>query len=1203
LSFVHLHNHSEYSLLDGQSRLEAMVGRVKELGQTAIAITDHGNMYGAIDFYAAARAVGIKPIIGCEGYVATGSRFEKDSNDRFPYHITLLARSDTGYRNLIALQSKAHLEGFYYRPRMDREILERHSEGVIVLSGCPSGEIPRMITSGRPEQARAAAEWYREVFRGNFYIELMSHEGLPEQPAINKGLIELSRETGIPPVVTNDSHYVRKDDHSLHDVLLCIQTNSVIDDPKRMRFAGNSYYLKSSEEMQALWPELPEAVEETQRIADSCQVNLEFGKVRLPSFATPNGKTAIGFLRDLCTEGAARRYPHATPAIVQRLNYELSVIEKTGFASYILIVWDLARFARERKILMSVRGSAASSVVLYCIGVTDVDPLATRLVFERFLNLERREMPDIDMDFQDDRRDEMIRYCVSKYGRDHVAQIITFGTLGAKAAVRDVGRAMGMALPDIDRMAKLIPQRLGMTLDLAREQSAELATLVETDERAARLYQIARGLEGTVRHASTHAAGVVITEEPLTDFVPVQRPTSGDEESTPMTQYAMGPVAKLGLLKMDFLGLTNLTILDRAIKLLDKRGVTLSLESIPHGDAKTFEMLSAGETFGVFQLESDGMRRYIRELRPSSIADISAMIALYRPGPMEHITTFCDAKHGRAPIKYPHPALHDILEETYGVIVYQDQVLLIAQTFGGYTLGEADILRKAMGKKIPEVMATEREKFTSGAVSKGFTQALATQIFELILPFAGYAFNKAHSASYAMIGYWTAWLKANYPVEYFVAIMDAASGNSDRVAQAVLECRRLGIEVKGPNINHGDVGFSVATGPEGSAIRFGLSAVKNVGAAAVQPVIDARKKDGPFHSIEDFCKRVDASHLNKRTLESLIKVGAFDELGARGSLLSGLDRILALCQQASRQRESGQTSMFDLFGAEVSAPLPALEIPGGDDVTDREQALWEKDLLGIALTESAVTREMLAGSADYVVFSGQVTAERSGEEISLLGQVKSIRRLTTRRGDAFLAVAMALLDGEVEAIVWNNVLSQTEALWLEGRLIALTGTIRARDDRVSVAVREATEYALPGDARAPAASLINDVRTEADVPAVRTPETNRNLEGELAPSNELPGMPAHLNGATNGHSQAHQNETSGLVIRIAESGQELEDRYRLEDLVKMLLEFRGDRPVTLEVATRGRLVRLEMPFVTIRPCKELTERLTALLGADNVRAA
>lgn len=1205
MSFVHLHNHSEYSLLDGQSRVEAMVARVKEMGQNAVAITDHGNLYGAIDFYSAARAAGIKPILGCEGYVANGSRFEKDSNDRFPFHITLLARNDTGYRNLIALQSKAHLEGFYYRPRMDRELLERHSEGVIVLSGCPSGEIPRMISSGRPEKALETAGWYREVFQSGFYFELMAHDGVAEQPEINKGLVELSGTTGIPLVATNDSHYVRREDHDLHDVLLCIQTNSVIDDPKRMRFADDSYYLKSAQEMLALWPELPEAVSQTQEIADGCEVNLEFGKVRLPSFATPNGKSSIEFLKDLCREGMARRYPSATPAINQRLDYELSVIEKTGFAAYILIVWDLARFARERKILMSVRGSAASSVVLYCIGVTDVDPLATRLVFERFLNLERREMPDIDMDFQDDRRDEMIRYCVSKYGRNHVAQIITFGTLGAKAAVRDVGRAMGMAQPDIDRMAKLIPQRLGMTLDLAREQSADLATLVETDEQAAKLFQIARGLEGTVRHASTHAAGVVITEEPLTDFVPVQRPTGGDEESTPMTQYAMGPVAKLGLLKMDFLGLTNLTILDRAIKLLERRGVALSLESIPHGDSKTFEMLSAGETFGVFQLESDGMRRYVRELRPSSIADISAMIALYRPGPMEHITTFCDAKHGRAPIKYPHPDLHDILEETYGVIVYQDQVLLIAQTFGGYTLGEADILRKAMGKKIPEVMATEREKFTSGAVKRGFTQQLATQIFELILPFAGYAFNKAHSASYAMIAYWTAWLKANYPVEYFVAIMDAASGNSDRVAQAVLECRRLGIEVMGPDINRGEVGFSIAAGPEGAAIRFGLSAVKNVGATAVQPVIDARKKDGAFHSIEDFCKRVDASHLNKRTLESLIKVGAFDELGARGSLLSGLDRILALCQQASRQRESGQTSMFDLFGAEVSAPLPSLEIPGGDDVTDREQALWEKDLLGIALTESAITREMLAGSADYVVFSGQVSGERSGEEISLLGQVKSIRRLTTRRGDAFLAIVMALLDGEVEVIVWNNVLSQTESLWLEGRLIALTGTIRARDDRVSVAVRDAQEYRLPGEEDAPAQTLINDVRAEADAPAIKTSDAAKNLEGELAPANQLPGMPAHTNGASNGHSPASQQESgsSGLVVRIAESGQELEDRYRLEDLVKMLLEFRGDKPVTLEVATRGRLVRLEMPFVTIRPCVELTERLAAMLGADNVRAA
>ncbi|MBI4219201.1 MAG: DNA polymerase III subunit alpha [Chloroflexi bacterium] len=1230
-SFVHLHNHSEYSLLDGQSRLEAMVARVQELGQNAIALTDHGNLYGAVDFYSEAISAGIKPIIGCEGYVASGSRFDRESNERFPFHITMLARNNHGYRNLIALQTRAHLEGFYYRPRMDWQLLEQHADGLIVLSGCPSGEVPRLIVAGRMDEARKLAVRYRDTFTSGYYLELMAHDGVAEQPTINRGLAELARDTGIPLVVTNDAHYVRREDHPLHDILLCIQTNSVVDDAKRMRFSDESYYIKGTSEMAELWQELPEALAQTQRIADACDVRIDFGKVRLPQFQTPNGEDEQQYLAKLTIEGLPHRYPSASQQVKERLAYELGVIEKTGFAGYFLIVWDLARFARERHILMSVRGSAASSVVLYCLGVTDVDPLATRLVFERFLNVERKEMPDIDMDFQDDRRDEMIRYCVGRYGRDHVAQIITFGTMGAKAAVRDVGRALAMPQTDIDRIARLIPQRLGMTLDLALQQSIELANLVATNQDFRRLYEVARGLEGTVRHASTHAAGVVITEAALTDFVPLQRPTSGDDDAPPMTQWAMGPVARLGLLKMDFLGLTNLTILDRALKLLEKRGVKLSLESIPPADRKTFDMLAAGETFGVFQLESDGMRRYIRELAPTSVADISAMIALYRPGPMEHISTFCDAKHGRAPIRYPHPALLDILEETYGVIVYQDQVLLIAQAFGGYTLGEADILRKAMGKKIPEVMAAEREKFIAGAMGKGFSQDLATAIFELILPFAGYAFNKAHSASYAMIAYWTAWLKANHPAEYFVAIMDAASGNTERVAHAVLECRRLGIRVLGPDVNLGETGFSIHDTPDGPAIRFGLSAVKNVGANAVQPIVDARSKGGAFHSLEDFCKRVDTRGLNKRMMESLIKVGAFDELGPRGPMLGALDRIMSLFQQAARLRDSGQTSMFDLFGGSVDVPLPALELPQADDVTERERAMWERDLLGIEITESVLTREMMLASGEYTVRAAEITPDRAGERVAVLGLVKGTRKLATRKGAPYLSVAFQMLDGEVEVIVWANALSTTDGLWEAGRMVAINGVIRARDDRVSVSVDEASEYHVSGqtlpltatDAVSPGEGSNNALpANSASLVSGRSAKTrpgpeeaNNEPERATLANNgpvAFPGMGVERNDGQNGGPHAGGNghpaqangaarPPAGIVVRIAETGKELEDRYRLEDLVKTLLEFRGEAPVVLEVTGNGRLVRLDMQFISVRSCPELTERLVQMLGAENER--
>lgn len=1193
--FAHLHNHSQYSLLDGQSRIDRMVSRAAELGQEAIALTDHGNLYGAIEFYSAARDAGVKPIIGVEAYVAPGSRRGRDPNDRSPFHLTLLAKSDAGYRNLLKLVSAAHLEGFYYRPRMDREILEKHSEGLIALSGCPSGELARLIAQGRIEDAGAAAAWYREVFVDGYFFELMSHEGVADLPAINRGLADLSRETGIPLVATNDTHYVYREDHSLHDILLCIQTNSTVDDPKRLRFDSDSFYLKSESEMAALWPELPEAISNTALITDSCDLTIEFGRSRLPRFETPGGEPGIEFLTTLCEEGLGRRYREVTEEVRSRLKHELEVIDKTGFADYHLVAWDIGKFVRERKILMGVRGSAAASVVLYCLGVTDIDPIETRLVFERYLNLERREMPDIDFDFQDDRRGEVIRWAAERYGQGHVAQIITFGTLGAKAAVRDVGRALGVDYADVDRAARLIPSRLGMTLDRALEESVELARLADSSSVYRRLIDSARALEGTVRHASTHAAAVVISEEPLTNLVPLQRPPSGDEGAIPTTQFSMGPVAKLGLLKMDFLGLTNLTILDRSLKLINqRRDMGLSLHEIPLDDQATFEMLGSGETFGVFQLESEGMRRYVKELKPTSIADISAMIALYRPGPMEHIPTFIEAKHGRRRIRYPHPDLEEILRETYGVIVYQDQVLLIAQSFGGYTLGEADILRKAMGKKDPAVMAAEREKFVTGALGMGYSSDLAVAIFELIEPFAGYAFNKAHSVSYAMIAYWTAYLKANHKVEYMVALLDAASDNPERLGAAVREARRLNIRILGPDVNLGSVGFSVVETEGGApAVRFGLAAVKNVGASAVRPISEARAKGGRFKSVEDFCKRVEFQGLNRRMLESLIKVGALDSLSSRAALLESSGKILALIQREARLRESGQATMFDMLGEEVPTPTPELGLVGEDDVSEREKVLWERELLGVEITESAFTREMQANADKFVVFASQVTADAAGEKLGLLGQVHSVRRLATRNGDPFLAVAVGLLDGEVEVVVWPRQLEASGELWTEGRFVTIMGTVRERDGRISVAVDEAREYRLPGQPAADGAALKPDVSELEPTAVVADPDTARPTVPDASP---YPGSDGRtgVNGTGTG---------GGFIVRVEDTGKELEDRYRLEDLVKTLLEFRGDESVTLEVETAGRIVKLDMPFVTVRSCPELADRLAELVGAANVRPA
>ena len=1194
--FVHLHNHSEYSLLDGLSRIPAMTARAAELGQPALALTDHGALYGAIDFYRACRDAGIKPIIGVEAYVAPKSRRVKDPGDRTPYHMTLLAGSEAGYRNLLSLVSKAHLEGHYYRPRMDREILAAHSEGLFVLSGCISGEVATMITRGQPEQARETVEWYREVFGDRYYLELMWHEHVRGQEEVNRAVSELSRETGVPLVATNDNHYVHPEDAALHDILLCIQTNSTVSDPKRMRMEDETYYLKSESEMAATWAEVPEAVSNTGLIAERCELEIDFTQTRLPRFQTPDGETALTYLTSLCEKGLRQRYPSASDAVWERLRYELDVIARTGFSDYFLVVWDIANFVHRQEIIFGVRGSAASSLVLYCLGVTEIDPLANRLVFERFLNIERREMPDIDMDFQDDRREEVIRYCLDKYGDGHVAQIVTFGTLGARAAVRDVGRALGMDLSDVDHVARLIPSRLHITLQDAIDEVPELSGMASGDGTHRRLLEVARGLEGTVRHASTHAAGLMITEEPLTEYVPLARQSGGDETSVPMTQYPMGPLADLGLLKMDFLGLTNLTTIDRTLRLVSTRhGIKLRTGDIPLEDEAAYRLLASGETFGVFQLESAGMRRCVIDLQPASIADLSALIALYRPGPMEQIGRFVDARHGRVPITYPHDDLIEILEETYGVIVYQDQVLLIAQRFGGYSLGEADILRKAMGKKSPEVMAAEREKFINGGIANGYSPELSRQMFDLIEPFAGYAFNKAHSVCYAMISYWTAYLKANYPVEYMVALLDASTGNPDKLAAANSECRRMGIHILGPDVNRGLAGFAIDEAGDADGIRFGMAAVKNVGAAAVAPVLEARDAEGAFASIEDFCRRVDFRGVNKRALESLIKVGAFDAVSARGPLLEGLDRIVALGQRETQLRESGQSTMFDMFGESVDAPLPELGLSGADDITDHERTLWERELLGVEITQSPFSREMYALQDESIVFAAHLTADLAGQKKSAVGQVRAVRDLTTKKGERFLAVSLGLLDSPIEVVVWPNVLPATEALWEPGRFVSLVGAVRERDGRVSIAVDEAREFHLPGETppEGPAPA-------PPDAPPVGVPVAPR-PPSVVAESRPLASPPPATNGASSPPSVTDDAPPSGgaLLVRLRETGAAADDRLRLEDIVRLLLNYRGDDRLVLEVATDGRVVRLDMPF-TVRPCEELTANLAELVGADNV---
>jgi len=941
--FSHLHVHTQYSLLDGMSRISQLVERAKEMGMESLAITDHGVMYGAIEFYLAAKEAGIKPIIGCEVYLAPNSRLSRNTSDKNNYHLVLLAKNQTGYRNLIQLTTKAQLEGFYYRPRVDKELLERYHQGLIALSACIVGEVPNLILSGRLEEAEQAALWYKETF-GDFYLEIQRHP-IAELEQINQHLIPMSQELDIPLVATNDVHYVNKEDASAHDLLLCIGTNSSIYDQKRIKMAGDFYYLKSPEEMAALYQDIPQALENTELIAEMCNLKLEFGRLHLPEVDIPEGKTADEFLADLCHQSLAKYYPDPSPEIKQRLDYELEVIKQTQFANYLLVVWDIISFAKERKILFGVRGSAAASIILRCLGITEVDPMENKLVFERFLNLERQEMPDIDLDFEDARRDEVIAYVSKKYGKDHVAQIITFGTLGARAALRDVGRALGMAYGDVDRVARLVPFRPGMTLERALEENNELRVIYAEDKIIRKLVDSAQRLEGVARHASTHAAGVVISKQPLTSYVPLQRASRGDGETTVMTQFTMEDIARIGLLKMDFLGLANLTILGRAKEIIaQSRNVDIDLHNIPMGDAKTFELLSSGETVGVFQLEGAGMRRYIKELKPTTFGDIAAMIALYRPGPMEHIPTFIKAKHGLEPIHYPHPTLASILEETYGVIVYQEQVLFIVQALAGYSLGQADIFRKAMGKKIAAVMQKEKRNFMSGAREMGYSSQVAEEVFALIEPFAGYAFNKAHSFSYALIAYQTAYLKANYPAEYITAFLITHADQQDKIATAVAECRRLGIEVLPPDVNRSQVNFSIEPDEGGNpAIRFGLNAIKNVGVGAVEPLVAERLKDGEFESIDDLCRRADLRNLNRRAMESLIKAGAFDSLGDRGALLASVGRLQSLAQREQHLRETGQSTMFDLWGETMPTPVPSLELETAE-ISTKDKLDWEREL-------------------------------------------------------------------------------------------------------------------------------------------------------------------------------------------------------------------------------------------------------------------
>ncbi len=1209
--FTHLHVHTEYSLLDGLCRSQALAQRAKDLGMDSLAITDHGALYGLVEFYQAAKDVGIKPILGCEVYVAPGSHTSRDPGDKSSYHLVLLAKDATGYRNLIQLSTAAQMQGFYYKPRVDKELLAQHSQGLVALSSCLQGEIPRLLSQGRATEATQSAKWYKETF-GDFYLEVQDHN-IPELRQVNKQIVGLAQESAIPLVATNDVHYLHQKDSRLHDLLLCIQTNTNIKDEKRHRMSDDSYYLKSEEEMARLFPELPEAIANTQRIAESCELKLEFGRTLMPEAHIPPGLSADDYLAQLAREGLRQRYPQVTEEMERRLAYELDVIRQTKFANYFLVVREISAFVHERDILFNVRGSAAASLVLYCLGVTLVDPLANRLVFERFLNVERHEMPDIDMDFQDDRRGEVIAWASQRYGPAQVAQIITFGTLGARAAIRDVGRAQGLPYGEVDRVARLIPFG-AKDLAEALDGVPELKTLYTQDNILRQLIDDARSMEGITRHASTHAAGVVISREPLTNIIPLQRAVKDDATAIAMTQYPMDPIAKIGLLKMDFLGLINLTLLRKVQELVaQSRGVVLKLDQIPLDDPDTFNLLSSGETTGVFQLEGTGMRRYIRELKPSTFSDVAAMIALYRPGPMQHLPEFIDSKHGRREVTYPHPALETILEETYGIIVYQDQVLLIVQAFAGYTLGQADIVRKAMGKKVPEIMRQERERFLAGAQGKGFSEEVATKVFDLIEPFAGYAFNKAHSVSYAMIACWTAYLKAHYPGEYMTALLALYAQREEKVASAVAECHRLGIDVLPPDINRSQVVFSL----EGSGIRWGLANVKNVGEGAVAPIVQARAKGGPFKSVEDLCRRTDTGNLKRPALESLIKAGGLDCLGPRGGLLASLDRILALAQQEHRRKETGQASMFDLFGDSVPVPLPALEI-AAQDSSPAEARQWERELLGVPLSHSPLVELARSGGEEVTLVWSDITQEMVNQPVVLAGEVSTVQeRYTNRDHRAFLTATLVdLAQKEIEVTAWPEVYERTRELWQQGALLLVRGKVKERQDRLQVvcdniesyppaavdhASEEAAEPQPVGTAPAFAPPLSHVVvlkKARRPQPSDVAPAYRPGIQqsgpgaGQTMPAPDPPDLaPPFSPGTNQPPPPAHPRR---LTIRLAETTDRDADILRVRDLFALLHRYPGDTATRLAIRSNGSETALEGPSVAY--CPDLESELTRLLG-------
>jgi DNA polymerase-3 subunit alpha len=1183
MKFVHLHNHTHYSLLDGLTKVDELIQAAKDDEAPAVAITDHGSMYGVIEFYEKCKKAGIKPIIGVEAYLAPGSRLDKTSRDEERnYHLLLLAKNLEGYKNLIKLTSSAHLEGYYYKPRIDWEILKKYSRGLIASTACLAGEIPRLILADKIEKAKKRIKEYNDLFgQGNFYLEIQNHPDLEGQEEVNKKIIELGRELNIPLIATNDIHYLNSADYDVQDVLLCLQTKKKKGDQNRMEMHGGDYYYKSAKEMAEAFKNIPEALENTLKIAEMCELEIKLGEIQLPSFHVPAGYDDNGYLKKICKDGLDKRYgknyENIDAEIRERIDYELEVIKDMGFSSYFLIVADFVNWAKNKGIVVGPgRGSAAGSLICYLTGITNLDPLKYDLLFERFLNPDRISMPDIDMDFADIRRAEVIQYVEEKYGHDHVSQIITFGTMAARAAVRDVGRVLDYPYDYCDRLAKMIP--MFSKIDQAVANINELKEIYKTEEAAKKILDYARRLEGVARHTSTHACGVVITKDSLIEHVPLQYASSSDR--TIISQYSLHPIESLGLLKMDFLGLRNLSIIEGAIKIIkNTRGLEIDIDKIPLNDKKTYKLFQEAETTGVFQFESSGMKRYLRELKPTELEDIIAMVALYRPGPMEWIPDYIAGKCGRKKVEFLHPKLEPILRKTYGVAIYQEQVMQIARDLAGFTMAEADVLRKAMGKKIPKLLVEQKEKFIDGCVKNIISSQMAEKIFSFIEPFAGYGFNRSHAACYALIAYETAYLKAYWPTEFMAALLTAEQQNIDRISVLIEESRHMGIEVSRPDINQSFDSFTVITsGTERNeivamnekvnTIRFGLKAIKNVGGNISEVIIKERKTNGPYKDITDLLERINDKDLNKKSLESLIKSGALDNFGERGQLLGNINSLLNFSKEISKNLDSGQASLF--------GDAPALNMSHKIKLTQaksagkQEKLAWEKELLGVYISEHPFD-DYKKSLGNLVLPLNDLKLHINDQQVNVAGIITAIKKIVTKNNESMLFVKIEDAIGSAELLIFPRLYKETGSIWQEGGAVICQGKPSDKDQEVKLLANIAVAFSLEKQEEA----IANFKRAVLNKPA-----NNFNGYHKSAFSN---------NGFVKKDNEVKIENPLKIIF------EKEYDLLLLNKLKEIFIDYRGNDKVYFKITENGKANIIETSFL-VDNSKKLTDFLKTEFG-------